>query len=182
MGSCSDDISKARLLAAQAPHSGDWLNALLVSSCGLRLDDEAVRVAIGLRLGVNLCAPHGCPCSALVDALGIHGLSCRGSAGRTSRHNMLNDIIFRACIRFGGPGFQGADRYVLERRKKNRRNDVGSLESGQMCHMGYYVSWHARGISSSNHRLRIRCSIWTSRDAQAYQLPSYQGSLRVCTK
>ena len=95
-GSCSDDISKARLLASQAPHSGDWLNAMPISSCGLKMDDEAVRVAIGLRLGVNLCAPHNCPCGAAVDALGIHGLSCRRSAGRTSRHNMLNDIIFRA--------------------------------------------------------------------------------------
>ena len=102
-GSCSDDISKARLLASQAPHSGDWLNAMPISSCGLRMDDEAVRVAIGLRLGVNLCAPHNCPCGAAVDALGIHGLSCRRSAGRTSRHNMLNDIIFRACIRSGVP-------------------------------------------------------------------------------
>ena len=70
-------------------------------SCGLRLDDEAVRVAIGLRLGVNLCAPHGCSCGALVDALGIHRLSCRRSAGRMSRHDMLNDIIFHACIRSG---------------------------------------------------------------------------------
>ena len=106
LGSCSDDISKARLLAAQAPHSGVWLNAMPVSSCGLRLDDEAVRVAIGLRLGVNLCAPHGCPCGAMVDALGIHGLSCRRSAGRTSRHNTLNDIIFRACIRSGVPAYK----------------------------------------------------------------------------
>ena len=102
-GSCSDDTSRARLLASQAPQSGAWLNAMPVASCGLRLDDEAVRVAIGLRLGVNLGAPHSCPCGALVDALGIHGLSCRRSAGRTSRHNMLNDIIFRACIRSGVP-------------------------------------------------------------------------------
>ena len=43
------------------------------------------------------------PVGALVDALGIYGLSCRRSARRTSRHNMLNDIIFRACIRSGVP-------------------------------------------------------------------------------
>ena len=50
-----DDVSKACFLAARAPHSGDWINAMPVSSCGLGLDDEAIRVEIGLRM--NLCAP-----------------------------------------------------------------------------------------------------------------------------
>ena len=36
-----------RFLAVSAPHAGDWLKCIPVSSCGLRLDDEAVRVAIG---------------------------------------------------------------------------------------------------------------------------------------
>ena len=61
---CSDDVSIARLLASQAPHNGDWLDAMPVSSCGLRFDNEAIRVAIGLRLVGNLCAPHVCPCVA----------------------------------------------------------------------------------------------------------------------
>jgi len=33
-----------------AEHSGDWLLALPLASCGLHLDDEAVRVAVCLRL------------------------------------------------------------------------------------------------------------------------------------
>ena len=99
---CTDDVSKARLLASQAPHSGDWLNAM-PGRLGLRLDNEAIRVAIGLRLRVNLCAPHVCPCGAAVDALGIHGLSCRKNAGRFTRHSMLNDLLTRACIRSGVP-------------------------------------------------------------------------------
>jgi len=37
---------RARFPAAQAPHSGDWLLALPIANCGLRLDDEAVRVAV----------------------------------------------------------------------------------------------------------------------------------------
>jgi len=45
----------ARYLAAVAPHSGDWLLSLPIANCGLRLDDEAVRVAVGMRLGVSLC-------------------------------------------------------------------------------------------------------------------------------
>jgi len=42
---------RASFLAASCQHSGDWLFALLIASCGLKLDDEAVRVAVGLRLG-----------------------------------------------------------------------------------------------------------------------------------
>jgi len=45
---------RASFLAAFSQHSGDWLFALPIASCGLRLDDEAVRVAVGLRLGLDL--------------------------------------------------------------------------------------------------------------------------------
>ena len=45
-------------LAASSPQRGDWLHAMPISSCGLRLDDEAVRIGIGLRLGLTLCVPH----------------------------------------------------------------------------------------------------------------------------
>ena len=55
--------------------SSDWLHALQISSCGLHMDDEAIRVAVGLRLGINLCQPHQCPCGTLVDARGTHGLA-----------------------------------------------------------------------------------------------------------
>ena len=55
---------RASFLAASSKHSGDWLYALPVTSCGMRLDDEAVRVAIGLRLGLELCVPHQCHCGA----------------------------------------------------------------------------------------------------------------------
>jgi len=64
-----DATQKAQLLAASAPHSGDWLLALPVASCELKLDDEAVRVAVALRLGLNLGAPHTCRCGATVDRL-----------------------------------------------------------------------------------------------------------------
>ena len=39
-----DPIDRARLLTAAATHASDWLNALPVASCGLRLDDESIRV------------------------------------------------------------------------------------------------------------------------------------------
>ena len=43
--------SQARLLATSKKESGAWFQALPVSSLGLRMDDETVRVAVGLRLG-----------------------------------------------------------------------------------------------------------------------------------
>jgi len=46
---------KARFLASLAPHSGDWLLALPIANCSLGLDDEAERVAVGMRLGLALC-------------------------------------------------------------------------------------------------------------------------------
>ena len=98
-----DSHDRARLLASMAPHSGDWLHALPISSCGLRLDDEAIRVAVGLRLGINLCQPHQCPCGTLVDARGTHGLACRRSSGRMARHHNINDLIYRGLIRAGVP-------------------------------------------------------------------------------
>lgn len=93
-----DPYNKARLAAASAPHSGDWLHALPVSACGLKLDDEALRVAVGLRLGVNLCIPHQCPCGLLVDANASHTLSCKLAFGRMARHQSINDIIYRALV------------------------------------------------------------------------------------
>jgi hypothetical protein len=94
---------KAAFLAAAAPHSGDWLLALPLASCGLRLDDEAVRVAVGLRLGLALCTPHPCRCGANVDAHGIHAFVCKHAAGRTSRHHVLNDVVAWAIASAGIP-------------------------------------------------------------------------------
>ena len=39
---------RARLLATAATHSGDWLRTAPTSACGLRLNDGAIRVAVGL--------------------------------------------------------------------------------------------------------------------------------------
>ena len=61
-----EPTQKARFLASLAPHSGDWLLALPIANCGLRLDDEAVRVAVGMRVGLSLCVPHSCPCGEQV--------------------------------------------------------------------------------------------------------------------
>ena len=92
-----DARSRARLLATGRKESGAWLNALPVSTLGLRMDDETARVAVGLRLGTPLCRPHECSnCGTMVDDLATHGLSCRFSEGRHPRHAAVNCIIQRA--------------------------------------------------------------------------------------
>ena len=61
------------------------------------MDDDVVRIAVGVRLGVAICHPHQCrSCGADVDSLRTHGLSCRFSSGRHCRHAAVNDIVKRS--------------------------------------------------------------------------------------
>ena len=78
INSLSYATDRAWLLSVKSPHSNDWLHALPLSGCGLRLDDRAIHIAVCLRLGANIYEPHQCPCGAPFDARGLHGLSCRG--------------------------------------------------------------------------------------------------------
>src|SRR6218665_3717067 len=67
-----------------------------VTALGLRLSDEEVRIAVGLRLGTTLCEPHLChQCREIVDAKGLHGLVCRSGNGKYLRHSMINDVVWR---------------------------------------------------------------------------------------
>ena len=94
-----DKHNRARLLAAAAPHCGDWLHVLPISSCGLRLEDDDIRVAIGLRLGANLSDPRVCPCGTFVNSRGTHGLSCKRCSNKLTRHAIINNLIHRALVR-----------------------------------------------------------------------------------
>ncbi len=90
-------IARARLLASKQKEAGAWLPAPPLSVLGLRMDNDSIRVAVGLHLGSALCIPHDCAlCAAQVDETEIHALSCRKSKGRLPRHSYLNDIIKRA--------------------------------------------------------------------------------------
>ena len=86
--------SRARLLAVATKESGAWLHALPISTAGLRMVDDIIRIATGLRLGVLICRPHHCQhCYADVDELGLHDLSCVKSAGCHFRHAAVNSIV-----------------------------------------------------------------------------------------
>ena len=95
----TDTYDKARLLAASSKHSGDWLHTIPISSCGLRLADEVVRIAVGLRFGINICEPHVCICGLVVDVRGSHALSCKHTSGCLTRHNHLNNIVLSSLTR-----------------------------------------------------------------------------------
>ena len=64
-----------------------------------------MRIAVGLRLGLNLCIPHVCRCGdrAKVDARGLHGIVCKHAPGRVLRHHALNDVVARAFTSTGIP-------------------------------------------------------------------------------
>ena len=86
--SLTSTSQSASFLAAASPHSGNWLFALPIASCGLSLDDEAVRIGVGLRLELSLCIPHQCCCGSQVDAHGLHSFVCKHAPGRSARHHL----------------------------------------------------------------------------------------------
>ena len=93
----TDTKTRIRLLAAATKEVRCMLNAFPVSSLGLRMDNESVRIAVGLRLSVPLCQPHRCcHCGAEVDEFARHGLSCVKSEGHHFRHAAINSIVQRA--------------------------------------------------------------------------------------
>ena len=93
MSTSQSPVDLARFKAVVTPHAGDRLHAPPLTAVSLRLSDEAIRVAIGYRLGTNICQSHTRVCGATVDARGLHELACRNS-GR--RHSQLNYLIWRA--------------------------------------------------------------------------------------
>ena len=139
---------KARLRAVAAPHAGDWLNAPPLTAIGLRLSNEAVRVAVGFRLGCTTCQPRICICGTTVDARGLHELSCWKSGPRHIRHSQLNDLIWRAVKRAQIP----ATKQPIGLSRSTRRDQMvlllslGSVEklslgtSLSQTHMPYLTS------------------------------------------
>ena len=124
-----------------------------ISSVDLRMDDDVIRVAVGLRLGANLCEPHTCTCGVPVDARGMHGLACKRSTGRHPRHGLLNDVVWRAMLR--------ASR---SRPARNRQDSAGQTGSGPergladplvtrpLCDLGRHVPLTPSPHPISRHR------------------------------
>ena len=60
-------------------------------------------MAVGLRLGLDLCIPRHCHCGSAVDARGRHGFVCKRAPGRSARHLALNDMVARSFASGGVP-------------------------------------------------------------------------------
>ena len=128
-------MDRARLLASVAPASGSWLNALPCTNLGLRLGNEELRIALGLRLGAPIVRAHRCVCGAEVESKGHHELACRRSAGRHRRHALANDVIVRA-IRSAEVHAELEPSRLL--RDDNKRPDGATLDPWSR---GSYLVW-----------------------------------------
>ena len=96
LSSAVDAKDEARLLAVSQREASTWLEVLPVPSLGFHLGDNELRIVTSLRLGIPTCAEHTCICNEKLGILGTHGLKCKKSRGRFSRHHSVNDIIARA--------------------------------------------------------------------------------------
>ena len=138
-----NQAGRARLIAAACPRSGDFLHVVPCSSVGTRLDDSSLRMAVSLRLGAAMCAPHTCICGQPVDTSGTHGLACRKSAGRHVRHNAVNDLIKRALASANVPS-------ILEPSSLSR--DDGKRPDGLTCIAPDVVEHHTLAWAQSRRR------------------------------
>ena len=70
-----------------------WLNVIPCKNLRLKLSNQQLRIAIGLRLGAKICERLKCVCGKDVTDDGWYSLSCLKSAGRFSRHSNLITLI-----------------------------------------------------------------------------------------
>ena len=91
-----DQHRLACFVAATCKESGAWLNCLPSTAIGCRLDNDSFRLALSIRLGLQVSTPHRCRCCSFVDEYGLHPLSCRFNIGRLPRHTALNHVIRRS--------------------------------------------------------------------------------------
>ncbi|KAF2892101.1 hypothetical protein ILUMI_14072, partial [Ignelater luminosus] len=66
-------------------------------------NNNPFKIAIGLRLGLNLNRTHTCLCEEIVLPNSHHGLSCKRGYGKTSRHQRINEVILRTLNTAGYP-------------------------------------------------------------------------------
>ena len=83
----------ARFLSASTPESAILWTGIPNSRIGTRLSDNALTIAMGLRLGLSVATPGVCRCGRVLNALGDHALSCNKGVGRSARHTEVNARI-----------------------------------------------------------------------------------------
>jgi len=72
---------------------------LYLHALGTKVDDDSLRIVVGLHLGVPIVAKHTSVCGSKVDSLGTHDLTCRCSSGHDPWHAAVNETtILRALV------------------------------------------------------------------------------------
>ena len=165
---CVSSLDRARFLAACAPHFGDWLNAIPIQSCGLLLNDDEVRIAVGLRMGLLLFLKHDCVCGDVMDTLGLHGLACKSSAGKQARLSSINDPR-------QDPVREGTSR-TLRRWPETWWCVHHPVETRQECYMGRDSRWHIRHFLYSDAAV---CAGKVAERAAAKEIAKYAWTLYV---
>ena len=132
----------ARLKAAATLHAGDWLHASPITAVGLRLSDEDIRIAVGFRLRSRTCQTNRYLCGSLVDAQGLHGLSCRKSAPRQIRHAQNERYHLEIGEEGAVPGSQGTSVFVEVGWQKTRRRDADPMDERQATGVEHYHTRH----------------------------------------
>lgn len=99
----SEPVTRARLLASSTKESSKWLQVVPSSKLGLLLDNNTARIAVGLRLGSQLCEEYKCICGEMVKKDGLHGLSCKKNGSTIPRHDDVNKIFSHAFSSAGFP-------------------------------------------------------------------------------
>ena len=85
-----DDKRSKVINTHQSKIGSHWLNVGSCKNLGLKLDDQQLRISIGLLLGAKICIAHTCHCGKRVERDGVHGISCTKSAGSFSRHSQFS--------------------------------------------------------------------------------------------
>ena len=165
----ANQTHRARLAAAFMPHTAAWLQALPIPSLGLHIDDETIRIAVALRLGLAVCEPHQCKlCGRSVDSLGHHGLSCKKSAGRFPRHAALNDVIKRALSSAGVPSI--LESVGLDRGDGRRPDGLTTFPFSR----GRSLAWDATCVDSFAVTQVLRCAREPSAAAAAAESSKHE--------
>ena len=92
-------------------------------------------------MGAPICQPHKCRCGTEVDIFGQHGLSCKFSKGRHSRHTALNESVARALT---SAGCQTTLEPTDLSRKDQKRPDGTAFP----WHLGKALAWDATVVDT----------------------------------
>ena len=94
-----DDKHSTKIFNAhQGKFGSPWLNVVPCKNQGLKLDDQQLRISIGLLLGADMCVAQTCLYGKRVERDCLHGLFCTKSACRFSLHATFNSITTQARL------------------------------------------------------------------------------------